>query len=158
MSSRLSGWSVAVLAVVLHVAPAQAQQCVSANSTAGTWLTVVDNYVGSAQASVASTLTAVATPSPLNLLQATSDLASLTVNATAMNIFSGFDAEVIAEAFNVDTEVALQLQTQGDMRGAIVRVQAGLPLVIPTVADINAMNDSLSELTDLRASLPAFCP
>ncbi|WP_408891263.1 hypothetical protein ACJ2CR_16415 [Myxococcus faecalis] len=147
-----------MLAVVLHVAPAQAQQCVSVNSTAGTWLTVVDNYVSSAQASVASTLTAVATPSPLNLLQATSDLASLTVNATAMNIFSGFDAEVIAEAFNVDTEVALQLQTQGGMRGTIVRVHASLPSVIRPVDDINAMNDSLSELTALRASLPAFCP
>ncbi|AKF85345.1 hypothetical protein MFUL124B02_11425 [Myxococcus fulvus 124B02] len=154
----MNGLSVAVLAVVLHVVPAQAQQCIQANSTPGTWLTVVDNYVNSAQAAVASTLTAVATPIPLNLLQAINDLASLTVNATAMNIFSGFDTEILAEAFNVDAEVAVRLQTQGDMRGAIIRVNAGLPVVSPSAADVAAMNDSLSELTDLRASLPAFCP
>ncbi|KAG6724296.1 hypothetical protein I3842_03G253900 [Carya illinoinensis] len=39
------------------------------------------------------------------------------------NVFSGFDAEFLADAFNVDTEMARRLQSENDHRGSIVRVE-----------------------------------
>lgn len=47
------------------------------------------------------------------------------------NIFSGFDAQTLAEAFNVDVELIRKLQGQNDRRGNIVRVEGGLHLVLP---------------------------
>ncbi|XP_010457408.1 PREDICTED: 12S seed storage protein CRD [Camelina sativa] len=47
------------------------------------------------------------------------------------NAFSGFDANIIAEAFKVDTETAKQLQNQQDNRGNIVRANGPLHFVIP---------------------------
>ncbi|KAK2982980.1 hypothetical protein RJ640_013917 [Escallonia rubra] len=39
------------------------------------------------------------------------------------NIFNGFDAEMLAEAFNIDTEMVRKLQSQDDERGFIVRAE-----------------------------------
>ncbi|KAI3676461.1 hypothetical protein L1987_86070 [Smallanthus sonchifolius] len=47
------------------------------------------------------------------------------------NIFNGFDAEFIAEAFNVDRDTAEKLQGQRDQRGHIVKAQQGLQIILP---------------------------
>ncbi|KAI3979536.1 hypothetical protein MKX01_001728 [Papaver californicum] len=47
------------------------------------------------------------------------------------NVFSGFDVEMLAEAFGVSTETARNLQSQNDNRGNIVRVENGLRLIRP---------------------------
>nr|A0A1L6K371.1 RecName: Full=11S globulin; AltName: Full=11S legumin; AltName: Allergen=Jug n 4; Contains: RecName: Full=11S globulin acidic chain; Contains: RecName: Full=11S globulin basic chain; Flags: Precursor [Juglans nigra]APR62629.1 legumin [Juglans nigra] len=39
------------------------------------------------------------------------------------NVFSGFDADFLADAFNVDTETARRLQSENDHRRSIVRVE-----------------------------------
>ncbi|KAK3041358.1 hypothetical protein RJ639_002339 [Escallonia herrerae] len=39
------------------------------------------------------------------------------------NIFSGFDEQILAEAFNIDPEIARRLQGQDDQRGRIVRAE-----------------------------------
>ncbi|MCD7445816.1 hypothetical protein HAX54_000054 [Datura stramonium] len=46
------------------------------------------------------------------------------------NIFNGFDAEILSEAFNVDVETIRKLQGQNDERGVIVRAEE-LRLVLP---------------------------
>ncbi|XP_026451105.1 legumin B-like [Papaver somniferum] len=47
------------------------------------------------------------------------------------NIFSGFDVEMLAEAFGVSTETARSLQSLNDNRGNIVRVENGLRVIRP---------------------------
>ncbi|XP_059628552.1 11S globulin seed storage protein 1-like [Cornus florida] len=47
------------------------------------------------------------------------------------NIFQAFNAEILAEAFNVDPDTARKLQNQNDRRGNIVRVEKGLKLIRP---------------------------
>ncbi|XP_031377794.1 11S globulin-like isoform X2 [Punica granatum] len=47
------------------------------------------------------------------------------------NIFCGFDAELLAEAFNVDMETARRLQNENDNRNNIVRVEGRLQVVRP---------------------------
>lgn len=47
------------------------------------------------------------------------------------NVFSGFDAEILAEAFNVDVEMARRLQGRGDHRRNIVRVEGELQVIRP---------------------------
>ncbi|OVA02398.1 11-S seed storage protein [Macleaya cordata] len=47
------------------------------------------------------------------------------------NIFSGFDVEMLAEAFGVSTETARNLQSRNDNRGNIVRVENGLRVIMP---------------------------
>ncbi|KAF8392189.1 hypothetical protein HHK36_022531 [Tetracentron sinense] len=42
------------------------------------------------------------------------------------NIFSGFDVNILAEAFDVSTETARKLQSENDNRGNIVHVKNGL--------------------------------
>ncbi|KAI8523048.1 hypothetical protein RHMOL_Rhmol13G0044100 [Rhododendron molle] len=49
----------------------------------------------------------------------------------AGNVFSGFDAEVLAESFGVARETARKLQGQDDQRGHIVRVESGLQVLRP---------------------------
>lgn len=46
------------------------------------------------------------------------------------NIFSGFDAELLAEAFNVPTEVVRRMQRE-DERGLIVQVQKRMSIIMP---------------------------
>ncbi|KAE9460661.1 hypothetical protein C3L33_07405, partial [Rhododendron williamsianum] len=50
----------------------------------------------------------------------------------AGNVFSGFDTEVLAESFGVDTETSRRLQGQDDQRGHIVRVERGLQVLRPS--------------------------
>ncbi|KAF7120146.1 hypothetical protein RHSIM_Rhsim13G0035100 [Rhododendron simsii] len=50
----------------------------------------------------------------------------------AGNVFSGFDAEVLAESFGVGRETARKLQGQDDQRGHIVRVESGLQVLRPS--------------------------
>ncbi|KAL9240308.1 hypothetical protein vseg_014544 [Gypsophila vaccaria] len=47
------------------------------------------------------------------------------------NIFSGFDDELLAEAFGVDQETIRSLKGQNDNRGAIVRVERDLKVLSP---------------------------
>ncbi|KAK4366080.1 hypothetical protein RND71_013960 [Anisodus tanguticus] len=47
------------------------------------------------------------------------------------NVFSGFESELLAEAFGVDIETARKLQGQNDMRGHIVNIEQGLRVVRP---------------------------
>ncbi|RZC54517.1 hypothetical protein C5167_013375 [Papaver somniferum] len=47
------------------------------------------------------------------------------------HVFSGFDVEMLAEAFGVSTETARSLQSQNDNRGNIVRVENGLRVIRP---------------------------
>ncbi|KAF7152080.1 hypothetical protein RHSIM_Rhsim01G0263300 [Rhododendron simsii] len=47
------------------------------------------------------------------------------------NVFSGFDTEVLAEAFGVDRETARKLQGQDDNRGHIIRVEGDLQVLRP---------------------------
>ncbi|KAL3749631.1 hypothetical protein ACJRO7_010717 [Eucalyptus globulus] len=47
------------------------------------------------------------------------------------NVFCGFDARFLAEAFNVDLEIARRLQNENDNRNNIVRVEGGLQVVRP---------------------------
>ncbi|KAJ3672680.1 hypothetical protein LUZ60_007401 [Juncus effusus] len=51
---------------------------------------------------------------------------------TNNNILSGFDTQLLAEAFGVNTELARRLQAQNDQRGEIVHVRQGLQLLRPT--------------------------
>ncbi|KAL9161848.1 hypothetical protein ABFS82_07G048300 [Erythranthe guttata] len=46
------------------------------------------------------------------------------------NIFNGFDEEILAEIFNVDSEIVRKLQAKEDNRGFIVRAEK-LDLVLP---------------------------
>ncbi|KAF7153184.1 hypothetical protein RHSIM_Rhsim01G0263100 [Rhododendron simsii] len=48
------------------------------------------------------------------------------------NVFSGFDTEVLAEAFGVDRETARKLQGQDDNRGHIIRVEGDLQVLRPS--------------------------
>ncbi|KAM6565266.1 hypothetical protein CsatA_024394 [Cannabis sativa] len=49
------------------------------------------------------------------------------------NIFSGFDTRILAESFNVDTELAHKLQNRDDMRERIVRVRGeDLQIIAPS--------------------------
>ncbi|MQL71650.1 hypothetical protein Taro_003978 [Colocasia esculenta] len=50
---------------------------------------------------------------------------------TSGNIFSGFDVEMLAEAFGVSRETAMKLQSRDDRRGNIVRVEMGLQVLRP---------------------------
>lgn len=47
------------------------------------------------------------------------------------NVFSGFDPNIIAEAFKIDIETAKQLQNQKDNSGNIVRANGPLHFVFP---------------------------
>ncbi|MCE3216575.1 hypothetical protein HAX54_006938 [Datura stramonium] len=47
------------------------------------------------------------------------------------NVFSGFEVELLAEAFGVDRETARKLQGQEDQRGHIVNIEQGLRVVRP---------------------------
>ncbi|KAL4588059.1 hypothetical protein LXL04_000937 [Taraxacum kok-saghyz] len=49
----------------------------------------------------------------------------------AGNIFNGFDAEFLVEAFNVERETIEKLQGQRDQRGHIVNVEQGLQIIRP---------------------------
>lgn len=48
------------------------------------------------------------------------------------NAFSGFDPNIIAEAFKIDIETAKKLQNQKDNRGNIVRATGSLHFEIPS--------------------------
>ncbi|KAJ4826949.1 hypothetical protein Tsubulata_043111 [Turnera subulata] len=50
---------------------------------------------------------------------------------TCNNVFCGMDTRFLAEAFNVDEQVAMRLQSQDDRRGPIVRVKESLQIVRP---------------------------
>ncbi|XP_065876391.1 11S globulin seed storage protein Ana o 2.0101-like [Euphorbia lathyris] len=47
------------------------------------------------------------------------------------NLFCGMDSKMIAEAFNIDEQLARKLQSQNDFRGGIVRVEEQLQVVRP---------------------------
>ncbi|CAN4101958.1 unnamed protein product [Withania somnifera] len=47
------------------------------------------------------------------------------------NVFSGFDIEILSEAFGVNRKTARKLQGQDDMRGHIISVQEGLRVIRP---------------------------
>ncbi|KAF9615318.1 hypothetical protein IFM89_022734 [Coptis chinensis] len=47
------------------------------------------------------------------------------------NIFSGFDDQMLAEAFGVSRDIARKLKGQNDNRGSIVRVESGLQVIRP---------------------------
>ncbi|KAJ9564965.1 hypothetical protein OSB04_000931 [Centaurea solstitialis] len=49
------------------------------------------------------------------------------------NIFRGFDLEILSQAFNVDPQTAQKLQSPGDNRGHIIRVERGLQVIKPPV-------------------------
>ncbi|KAG9132231.1 hypothetical protein Leryth_027608 [Lithospermum erythrorhizon] len=49
------------------------------------------------------------------------------------NIFSGFDIEVLIEAFGIDERTARKLQGQEDERGHIIRAEQGLQVIRPPV-------------------------
>ncbi|XP_034690585.1 11S globulin seed storage protein Jug r 4-like [Vitis riparia] len=51
--------------------------------------------------------------------------------SSGSNVFIGFNAERLAEAFNVDAQLIRKLQGQNDSRGNIVRVEGGLQAVLP---------------------------
>ncbi|KAJ9696929.1 hypothetical protein PVL29_008925 [Vitis rotundifolia] len=51
--------------------------------------------------------------------------------SSGSNVFIGFNAEHLAEAFNVDAQLIRKLQGQNDRRGNIVRVEGGLQAVLP---------------------------
>ncbi|KAM7526715.1 hypothetical protein LguiA_016617 [Lonicera macranthoides] len=53
-------------------------------------------------------------------------------SSAGVNIFQGFDEEVLAESFGVDTQTARKLQGQDDNRGNIVRVQKELQFLRPS--------------------------
>ncbi|PHT86752.1 hypothetical protein T459_08858 [Capsicum annuum] len=50
------------------------------------------------------------------------------------NVFSGFEQELLAEAFGVDRETARKLQGQEDQRGHIVNIDQGLRVVRPPLS------------------------
>ncbi|CAN1131618.1 11S globulin [Linum perenne] len=52
-------------------------------------------------------------------------------SSTCNNLFCGMDSRLIAEAFNVDENVARRLQSENDNRGNIVRVDGELDFVRP---------------------------
>ncbi|XP_020081944.1 glutelin type-A 1-like [Ananas comosus] len=54
---------------------------------------------------------------------------------TGVNILSGFNPDLLAEAFGVNREVARRLQSQDDRRGEIVRVRHGLQFLRPSVRE-----------------------
>ncbi|KAJ4825721.1 hypothetical protein Tsubulata_001222 [Turnera subulata] len=50
---------------------------------------------------------------------------------TYRNVFSGFDEQFLAEAFNIDTQLASRLRNEDDRRGIIVRAEHELRFVGP---------------------------
>ncbi|KAJ9182282.1 hypothetical protein P3X46_006297 [Hevea brasiliensis] len=51
--------------------------------------------------------------------------------ARSGNVFTGMDERVLAEAFNVNTDLARRLRGEDDYRGMIVRVERGLEVISP---------------------------
>ncbi|WCJ24049.1 11S globulin seed storage protein 1 [Euphorbia peplus] len=49
----------------------------------------------------------------------------------AGNIFSGLDEQMLADAFNINTDLARRLRSENDNRGIIVSVERDLELVVP---------------------------
>ncbi|KAG6737301.1 hypothetical protein POTOM_058815 [Populus tomentosa] len=47
------------------------------------------------------------------------------------NVFSGFNEQILAEAFNIDTKLARRMQNENDNRGIIVRTQHELHVISP---------------------------
>lgn len=47
------------------------------------------------------------------------------------NIFSGFDAELLAEAFGVSSETAIQLQQESTRQGSLLKVVQELVIQTP---------------------------
>ncbi|WCJ24051.1 11S globulin seed storage protein 1 [Euphorbia peplus] len=47
------------------------------------------------------------------------------------NIFSGLDEQMLADAFNINTDLARRLRSENDNRGIIVSVERDLELVVP---------------------------
>ncbi|XP_052305478.1 legumin B [Populus trichocarpa] len=47
------------------------------------------------------------------------------------NVFSGFNEQILAEAFNIDTKLARRMQNENDNRGIIVRAQHELQVISP---------------------------
>lgn len=47
------------------------------------------------------------------------------------NVFSGLDEQLLAESFNINTDLARRLRGEEDFRGIIVRVQRELQVVTP---------------------------
>ncbi len=50
------------------------------------------------------------------------------------NVFTGFEDRILAEAFNIDTELARRLKNENDMRGIIVRVKHEFGVVAPELS------------------------
>ncbi|CAI0558967.1 unnamed protein product, partial [Linum tenue] len=51
------------------------------------------------------------------------------------NIFQGFDEQFLAEAFNVDTDLARRMKNENDNRGVIVRVEDRLQFLTPEFSE-----------------------
>ncbi|CAN1244964.1 11S globulin [Linum grandiflorum] len=52
-------------------------------------------------------------------------------SSTCNNLFCGMDSRALAEAFNIDENLARKLQSENDNRGSIVRVEGELAFVRP---------------------------
>ena len=50
------------------------------------------------------------------------------------NIFSGFNVQLLSEAFGITQQTAQRIQSQNDQRGEIIRVNQGLQLLRPIVS------------------------
>ncbi|WCJ38319.1 11S globulin seed storage protein 1 [Euphorbia peplus] len=55
----------------------------------------------------------------------------LSEKSSCNNMFCGMDSRMIAEAFNINEQLARKLQSQNDFRGSIVRVEDRLQVVRP---------------------------
>ncbi|KAJ3672682.1 hypothetical protein LUZ60_007403 [Juncus effusus] len=51
---------------------------------------------------------------------------------TSNNVLSGFDTQLLAQAFGVNTELVRRLQAKNDQRGEIIHVREGLRMLHPT--------------------------
>jgi hypothetical protein len=49
----------------------------------------------------------------------------------AQNIFSGFSAQLLSQAFGISQQISQRIQSQNDQRGEIIRVNQGLQFLKP---------------------------
>ncbi|KAK1283894.1 Glutelin type-A 1 [Acorus calamus] len=61
------------------------------------------------------------------------------------NIFNGFDVELLAEAFDVSTDIAKKLQSRDERKGSIIRVEKSLQVVRPPRRERESESESEGE-------------
>jgi hypothetical protein len=149
MNPKKNWLSAAVLAVALYVVPAQAQQCVNINSTAGMAIAAADDLVENTGDAVAAVDTAVHTRNPFYIANATIMIGQ-TAASTAATV--GQYASTWLE-FDFGNTSNAALTTVDMLEEAVVGLASG-----GTTNPLPRVYAAFDSLTTAVDALPEFCP